>query len=241
MIDQEYKKLLDKLSSSKNLEKEIHEYLEKRPSLLPNVYNPAGNLVASQFPLSGAFKRVPDFLYCSQTSLGFQVYMIEIEAPHKKVFKPNSTEFTTEFSQAYHQLEDWRVWVKERANFEVLQKKLSILYDQAVEIHKVNYILIYGRRSELNNSNRKFRDGRTRGSFEVMSFDRLKHSLGDMIVVKPDKDTFKVAQVTDDYELCEPLHGHFSMGSMIDAIDNNEYMQQAQKEAMIREVEELWC
>lgn len=142
--------------------------------------------------------------------------MVKIEAPHKKIFNSNTNTFTSDFNQAYGQLEEWYTWTRSNGNRQVLTEKLEHLYNTSSnmsKINEINFILIYGRRAELTSANQIFRDSKNREPFKVMTFDRLAHSMGDLVVLKPHHDTFKIIQITEDHELSEPLHGHFRNGA----------------------------
>ncbi|MGG0482448.1 Shedu anti-phage system protein SduA domain-containing protein [Priestia aryabhattai] len=244
-IDSEYKNFLSKVREPEHKEREIHEFLEKNPSLLPYVSNCYSGIVVSEYQLSGTFDREPDFLYCFETSNGMVIYMVEIEAPHKKMFLKNSNNFTADFKQAYNQLEQWYAWTKNEGNSKVLLHTIRNLCNTPAnpdKIDKIEFILIYGSRQELNfGSRRDMRDTKNVGPFEVMSFDRLEHTTGDMIVVTPQKDHFKVIEITSDYEVNEALHGHFNSYNMIEVIEKNKDINDKDKKLMIKKVEEDWC
>ncbi|MGG0762996.1 Shedu immune nuclease family protein [Bacillus paramycoides] len=245
-INNEYKETLTKHREPGHSEREMHEYLEKRPSLLPYVYNCYSSIVVSEYQLSGTIDRKPDFLYCSFRSDGAVVYMVEIEAPHKKMFKMEKkrVKFTADFKQAYDQIDDWEAWVNIPGNKAVLLetiRKLCGTPRTPSNIAEVKYILIYGSRDELNSPDKiSMKVAKSKGQIEVMTFDRLEHSSDDMIVVKPENDFFRPIEVSEDYEVNSAYHDHFDMLDMVNAIDRNIFISDDKKEDMIEQVRYEW-
>lgn len=179
-VEQEWAQLL----ATDPSEKAVQLFLEQHPVLVPGAFGVLGlssghapfpGALISQPKLYGFQGRVPDFLWIAKNSTHLHPIFIEIERPGKKVFKANE-EPTWQFTQARHQLAQWRQWIKVPNNQEAFFRayKLDRFRDLAFEPH---YVLIYGRRKEFaDNANLLKMMGSLMAPDEtLMSYDRLSY------------------------------------------------------------------
>lgn len=193
-LDAEWSKLLN----SDPPELEIHKFLEQNPVLLPGVnefggghHPPAGRLLFSELELQGVRKnRRPDFVWITATSAAVRPVFIEIERPGKRFFDSKGN-FTPAFSNAHDQLSQWSTWWESGPNRTWFKDQvLDPIGNYRQRAIEPRYILIYGRRSELDadptgDLNHR-RAGKKKPAEEIMTFDRLwpNESLRDMATVK---------------------------------------------------------
>jgi hypothetical protein len=101
--------------------------------------------------------------------------LIEIEKPGKKIFNKDRTP-TSEFTKARNQLNQWRAWFNTPSNQQQFLDWYGIPDYMRRRTMQLHMILIYGRRSEFEDSDLLTQQ---RGTLlpgtdeELMSFDRL--------------------------------------------------------------------
>ncbi|MHB8794825.1 MAG: Shedu immune nuclease family protein [Candidatus Nanopelagicales bacterium] len=175
------------LLSSEPDEPAVQEFLTHNPSLLPGVgvdgaghHGPHLSAVFSQPQLQGIGKnRTPDFMWVTANSAEVVPVLIEIERPDKRYFNSSDGSVSAEFRHAHGQLAEWAQWWAEPANQLVFRQQfLDPIWNFSNRAIKPLYILIYGRRSELDadktgNLN-KFRAAQPRQNELIMTFDRLE-------------------------------------------------------------------
>lgn len=251
-VTYEYKYLLNRLSENPGREAEMHDFLAQRPSLLPGLFGVDENahhgvingVVFYKLPLQGTFKRVPDFLFVTKTSIRMQIVFIEIEDPAINMFNKDDS-FTKEFNHAFQQLEDWHSWFSHGGNqtilLQTLQTALRWTYMFETPVQPI-YLLIMGRRQEFeNNQNRKRRlDTKSRHPYYVLSFDRLQHcsKLDNLIVVKHAPNGFEAIEVNDFYEYdyrTRQSHGHIA--GKKNAVLKNKYMGDMTKAKLLQNID----
>lgn len=252
-IKQDYLRMLDDLTNSitGRQENQIHQYLERRTLLLPGQtgiqgtshHGPYSNIIFSKFPLSGSFRRFPDFLFVTKTSAQATVVFIEIEDPSKKIFTGND-DFTSEFNHAFQQLQDWKIWFETDSNKSLLRQWLA----EAIKHHmmstlpmKAEYILIYGRRSEFEGHANKIRrlSEKSTYPYSVMSFDRLEPHpyFAGNITVRKDDNGYYAVEVSEEYEydlLDYSYHKHIRNKEV--AVSLNIYKNLTDKEQIIERI-----
>ena len=163
-------------------EREVQEFLEKHPWLVPGHSTPGSpsghfplhcSLIA-QPKLPGQHVRFPDFMWIATHSGAWFPTLIEIEKPSKRIYNKDGTP-SSHFSQARNQLNQWRSWFTSDANVAQFKEMYGIP-DFMLRRHMVlHMILIYGRRSELSDRPElaRQRGSLLSGDEELMSFDRL--------------------------------------------------------------------
>lgn len=172
-------------SDQQNKEAVFQTFLERHPCLLPETYacfqrgahTPIFSAVFSQPELPGFRAKRPDFMWLARDSGAIFVVLIEIEAPSKK-WSNQQGRPSGALVQAIDQLNSWRAWFKNHSNVAVFRELYEIHPDMLPQQFEQRYILIYGRRQELE-SNRVFaekRVGLQRHDEVFMTYDRLRPS-----------------------------------------------------------------
>jgi hypothetical protein len=134
--------------------------LERFPILVPGIdpLLPVGHNglfprgVITQPQLAGLGAKIPDFGIFSYTSSTLYITLVEIESPAKK-WATRTGQSTRQLTQAIQQLRDWSIWFSDPIN------EQQFLRDYRVPTYLLDgrdfaqhYVLIYGRRSELETS-----------------------------------------------------------------------------------------
>lgn len=140
-------------------EQDLQFYMERNPELVLGGHSReyAYGFIISQFPLGADFRC--DFAFYTHPSFGMFLHLVEIESPKLQLFT-NLDEFTSDFSHAYQQLEDWSGWI--RKNKDGIEHLLQPLVDCGYAKH-VPYFdelfleLVVGRRAQLSNTRRQRR------------------------------------------------------------------------------------
>jgi len=243
---EEYEKRLTQewqtLLSSDPDEKEVQAFLEKHPCLLPGVFTmtitsghyPFPNAVISQPPLSGIGEKIPDFMWFSTSSLEFQLVLIEIERPNKKLFTSGGNP-TSYFTQAQTQLAHWRVWFENPTNQLVFNERFGTPHYLELRSFRLSLVLIYGRRNEFEGNPKlsKLRAGLVRHDEYLMSYDRLKpeRKADGLFTAKLSENGFRAVAYPPTYVLSPGFANNYSIISgKEEAIDKCEWMSPERKE-----------
>jgi hypothetical protein len=178
-------------------ERELQEFLEKNPAIVPGARTPgrpSGHYplhcaLISQPSLPGLSSRRPDFMWIPSHSATWYTTLIEIERLSKKLFTRKDLP-TADFSQARNQLAEWRTWFSSPANVQKFIEEYGIpaQYLQFMT-WKLHMILIFGRRSEFQSKPMLSKHRAALMSApdeELMSYDRLGFDtdLRDAITVR---------------------------------------------------------
>ena len=195
-----------KLLAANPAERQVQDFLEDNPCLLPGGFGEYGSGghhgptlggVYREAPLQGIGKRRrPDFMWVTRATALITPVCIEIEKPGKRWFKESGRP-TSHFTDALDQLTDWKVWFAEPANQAIFRRQY--LADRwANRALAPQFILIYGRADEFgaNSTHRNpsalrlKRDFMRRSDESFMSFDSLvpKSNYADMITLSMTSD-----------------------------------------------------
>lgn len=164
-------------------------FLEQHPCLVPGGEGTGrsfgghhggwGDLLFTQPPLPGIFKKIPDFMWLTKTSEDIIPVLIEIEAPGKPWLIKRGR--SAKLNQAEGQIAEWQ---RALDNGEA-RRQFAEMYDfparWAMEHHlEPRFLLIYGRRAEfaLQPERNRERRGLRRPSVDAMTYDRLKPLYG---------------------------------------------------------------
>ena len=169
------------LLDSNPSEAAVQDFLERNPCFVPGAmypgsHGPLHEVLIAQPQLPGLSERLPDFLWITKHSATVFPMLIEIERPDKKVFRADGVP-TSDFTQARHQLTEWRAWFADPVN--VL--KFFAEYGVPDDWHRdhsiqARFILVMGRRAEFSNDpvRQRNRPGLMPAhDEELMSYDRL--------------------------------------------------------------------
>jgi hypothetical protein len=184
-------------------EREIQEFLELHPSMIPGGsgdIGPGGHhgsemgVVFRRPRLTGGGRILePDFMWVTRSSGLITPILIEIEKPSKRWFKQDGRPTRT-FTEAHDQLNDWKAWFQIEGNATIFRNEF-MLGDQYLDRPlEPQFVLIYGRESEFEfglsphanpDQLRRKRDTQRRRSETFQSFDSLrpKYDHGDSITV----------------------------------------------------------
>ncbi|WP_161605169.1 Shedu immune nuclease family protein [Myxococcus xanthus] len=161
-------------------EPKLQEFLEKNPLFIPQIrlLNHGLHLecMISQFPLGTELKT--DFVYITKSSVRWEVVLIEIERPDKKLFTKNRDQVTptAELTSAQAQIDTWDDFIKKNRN-EVIRKLKPLLIPIGMEENEITFrfILIIGRSDQLKGDQaRKDRwASYSNNARELMTFDSM--------------------------------------------------------------------
>ena len=176
------------LLSSDPSECEVQAFLEKHPSIVPGALTPSGSSghyplhcsLIAQPKLPGIDVYIPDFMWLAVHSGAWFPTLIEIERPGKRIFRNQGDMPNASFTQARHQLEEWRTWFDQSDNKQNFMRYYGIPHRwQNLPMYPY-MILVYGRQSEFQ-GNLKLERKRSallpNHDMELMSFDRLRVNL----------------------------------------------------------------
>jgi len=167
----------------------FQEFLERHPCLVPGGegtgasfgghHGSWGDVLFTQPPLPGIFKKVPDFMWLTKTSEDIIPVLIEIEAPGKPWLVKAGR--SAKLTQAEGQIAEWQ---RALDNSET-RRQFADLYDfpprWALEYNlEPRFLLIYGRRAEFDDQRHRSRErrGLRKASVNAMTYDRLKPLYG---------------------------------------------------------------
>lgn len=146
----------DLLNNPDTKESDYQEFLERNTELLaiPNLrgHGIHDNVVISKLPIGNSY--ITDLAFLSKDSAGWEVYLIELEDPHKKIFNNDKDySFKTDFTRAVGQIRDWKRYIERRPENRqvVLNQVRELTRDCGVPFVSVKfrYVLIYGRHNEF--------------------------------------------------------------------------------------------
>lgn len=178
-IVEEFKKLLSDENKDEN---DVQRYLEDNSELIPLPF-----LAGHQLHQSAIISKLPignghdsDFAYLTKCSDYWNLVLIEIKDPKKKIFLKDSEhiKFAAEFNNAYDQVLSWKAYLEEDNNTAELRKRVRILMGDSPIANipfYVRYVLIYGRKSEKQNSEKRIKmfNQKNTNEIHVKTFDSL--------------------------------------------------------------------
>lgn len=120
---------------------------------------------------------ITDFANLTKSSIKWLLVLIEIETPHKKIFKKNKGnnryEFSSDFNSAYDQISNWRKYCKRKKEkvLEQIKNKKTIRRNNV----DIKYVLIIGRGTEYyeNQEKKDMIDDKNSEDIKIMSYDSL--------------------------------------------------------------------
>ncbi|MFF4617711.1 Shedu anti-phage system protein SduA domain-containing protein [Nonomuraea jabiensis] len=202
---EQWRALID--SSASQDERLVHTFLERHPSLLPGAHSVDGDSGHSAFPMAviskpklpGLSDREPDFMWLATDSESLYPILIEIETPHKKWFHGDRAEIHSHFTHAQGQLAEWRAWFNRGHNRSAFLEHYEIPPELARRRLTPRFVLIYGRRDNYVNSQRRQekRAELARADERLMSFDRLTPTKDGVLFscVRKEQDGYRVVAV----------------------------------------------
>ena len=178
-IVEEFKKLLNDKNKDEN---DVQRYLEDNSELIPLPFLAGHQLhesaIISKLPIGNGY--ISDFAYLTKCSDYWNLVLMEIEKPKKKIFLKDSEhiKFTADFNNAYDQVLSWKAYLEEENNTAELRKRVRKLMGDSPIANipfYVKYVLIYGRRKEKQDSEKRIRmlNQKNTAEIQVRTFDSL--------------------------------------------------------------------
>ncbi len=147
------KQYKDVLNDANKTENDVQDFLEDNTQLIPlpilENHGLSMNAVISKFRLGN--EAITDFSYLTKSSNLWRFVLIELENPHKKVFKKSNdkVEFTADFNRGLDQIRSWRVYIN--GNREQVLRQIKMLLrpiQMANNPVYFEFVLVIGRDDE---------------------------------------------------------------------------------------------
>ena len=177
ILIKDFTELLNDVNTNENI---VQEFLEENTELIPlpilENHHLHFNCVISKLKIG--LEVITDFAYLTKSSDIWRVILIELESPHKRIFKKNAhgyTEFSAEFNNAIDQITYWKVYIEEYKTAVLRQlEKIRV----PLEKNKVvfEYVLVLGRNKEKDNSDKRrsmFAEKSETMHIKFMTYDSL--------------------------------------------------------------------
>lgn len=182
---EDLKKSFISLMDETHKEQVYQEYLESNTALIPRefVQNHGVHFGLVLRKPSLAKDYTPDFVYLSKSSTDWNCVLVEIEKPQSKYFKEGTNDFHPDFLTGLDQINRWRAWFENRANFYGFfgGTIAPIMVPESMRRNPcyLKYVLVHGRRSEFegNDTRRGLIRSQEREDFHVLSYDSLLEAL----------------------------------------------------------------
>lgn len=206
-IKQSFFELLDDTTKNEN---DIQRFLEEYTELIPLPFLSGHYLhdaaIISKFKLGNEY--ITDFAYLTKCSDYWEFVLIELEDASKKIFTNDKENvyFSADFNHAVDQITSWKAYID--ANKDSVLKKLQKFRVPLGENPvRFKYVLIIGRNSEKQNSEKRTRMFAQKNSNEtkIMTYDSVVSSCEHLpyiitkLILSPWKDQgYKVKNVPLD-------------------------------------------
>jgi len=152
----EYRALLNRVENADKSvnENTMQDFLEQHTAFIPTPFMQNHQLhfnsFISKFPVGPWFT---DLAYLTKSTVEWWVVLMELENPHKKVFKGSidHADFTKDYTQSRQQIRDWKSYIDDHKSEVVDSLKR---FRKPLQENKVSfkYVMVMGRRSEIQNS-----------------------------------------------------------------------------------------
>ncbi len=189
-MGQHWEEVLNRAKS----EKDMQVFLEQYPELLPGIQDkhngPRKGIIVSQFQFGSDYKA--DFAFVTTNSMELQFTFIEIEDPSEIIFNKDDS-FSQHFNHALQQVRDWMRWSKSNtSNLLHMYADLFQNYNISNDLKTSRGFLIYGRRSEIESSQRRKERWSSLAAensreIQIMTYDRL----GAFFVTHPSDEVIR--------------------------------------------------
>lgn len=175
----EFKELLD---DNNTTEPDVQRFLELNSVLIPTPimlnHGLSHNAIITKFKLGN--EDITDFVYMTKSTVEWYVVLVELENPHKTIFKVDLTkpEFTAEFNNAVDQVLSWKVYIDENKPQVLKQlEKIRVPLEDNKVVFK--YVLVIGRNSQVENfekRRRMFAEKKNSDDIWLMTYDSIINS-----------------------------------------------------------------
>lgn len=231
------------LENSADDESVFQRFFEKNPAFVPGafeLFGPSGHYpymsgIISQPEVGGIFKRKPDFAWLAQDSLSFCPVFIEIERPSKRAFIKSHVQ-SAELTQALDQINEWKMLLNNPINNLLVYDYFKVSNHEREKKMSPQYGLIFGRRSEFEDSEYLTRKRAELSNHEVclMSYDRIKptYDCQDLLCLKMSgaKSRYNVITIPPTFRY-SPCNSQMlsKIDGFYEAIDSMEYTSSERK------------
>ena len=169
---------LRKLSLKKG-EQYYQSLLESNTELIPRefVLNHGVHFSLVLRKLSMAKDYTTDFFYLSKSTVKWNCVLIEIEKPSSRFFTKGKNSFHKDFMKGLDQIDRWRALFSLPSNFQhFVDSTISTIRNPLKQNPcRVKYVLVFGRRSEYENSDlqRRLVLAKESEDFRIITYDSL--------------------------------------------------------------------
>lgn len=172
---EQFKLTLEDASLNEN---DIQRFLEENSELISTPFLLNHHLhfkvLISKFKISDGL--ISDFAYLTKSSDFWELVLVEIEDPKKRIFTSNNEQinFHSDFNHAMDQISEWKGYIEQ--NSEEIKRRIAPLKTPLKDNPiRFKYVLIYGRNAEKENNPRKTRmfGQKTTDDVRVLTFDSL--------------------------------------------------------------------
>lgn len=160
-------------------ENDIQSFLESNTKLISTPFllnhHLHYNVIITKLKISDSL--ISDFAYLTKSSDFWNLVLVEIEDPKKRIFTSNNEQinFTADFNHAYDQISDWKAYIDQYP--EEILKRIEPLTSGSLRKNPIRfkYVLIYGRSEEKLGDERRTRRFALKNTEDtrVMTFDSL--------------------------------------------------------------------
>lgn len=163
-------------------EENFQIFLKKNSNLIPcHFMEHHGldlNTVYQKVPMGNDY--VSDFMFITKNSANWTCVHIEIEDPRKPIFKENG-DFTAKYNAARTQVRKWEAWFHKTENRNLFESNIKKVLLSNLRDNPINhrFILVYGRKAEIDSNCRKelwCEEKNSDSNFYVMTWDSLFES-----------------------------------------------------------------
>lgn len=179
--DEKIKRFMEQLDDEKNSENDIQKYLEANTEFIPlpflNGHQLHRNIVISKLNIGLEFEC--DFAYLTKCSDYWDLVLMELEDPKKKIFKADNhnIRFTQKFNDAYGQIESWKAYLERDNNTNEMKKRLKYLLGERMYNipFNIKYVLVYGRNREKERQEKRIEmfNQKNTEKIKVKTYDSL--------------------------------------------------------------------
>lgn len=230
------------------------KFFEKNPAFLPGAYEIIGNATGhapymnaliSQPIIGDGIQRKPDFMWLAKNSLCFCPVLIEIERPSKEEFRKDEYA-RSGFTQAAGQIKQWKAILNSTNGQEQFYDRYNIPLNLRKLKFKPQYLLVFGRRSEYEQSEwlTQLRAEEESSDTRVFSFDRLmepSRDIYDTVTCKVSNGNYHVISIPPTF-VYRPIlsHNYSKLLNFEQAITKMKYTSDLRKQ-FLRDRYSYWA
>ena len=175
-LKDEFEKIYKECEAKTKDENDVQSFMEENTQLIPRVFllNHGVNLhtVFTKVAIGDAYKS--DFMLITKSTAQWRCIHIEIENPIRKPFTKNG-ELTSEFTHAMGQINSWKSTLANPTQQLAFADKVKKTFAEGLRENPIDhkFVLVFGRRDDLNYDKKKQWQSLSDDSIKVMTFDSL--------------------------------------------------------------------